>query len=214
MVLEALVSGAAARRRGRPRLRLIVHAGTCGRAVGADALITALALAVREGALDAEVSEGACTGMCFAAPSVEIQSEGDAAVLDRAPDPRRGARLARSARDRSFGLCRRRPPRASCGPIRRGAISCRPSSTRSGRRQKRVLIRSLGADGSRGPGRCPRSRRVSSSRARPRPPASRGDRDREGLGPTGPRRRVLSYRHEVGRLSTGGRGTEVRRRQR
>src|SRR5262249_35186412 len=72
-VLDALVSAATTRRRAEPRLRLIVHAGTCGRAVGADALMTALALWMRERSFDAEVIEGACTGMCYAQPSLEIQ---------------------------------------------------------------------------------------------------------------------------------------------
>ena len=74
--LDALLAGAKARRQSSSRLRLIVHAGTCGGAVGADGLMSALAQAVRERSLDAEVIEGACTGMCYAAPSVLVESEG------------------------------------------------------------------------------------------------------------------------------------------
>ncbi len=74
--LEGLVAEAASRRHARPGLRLAVNAGTCGRAVGADSLVAALRLAVGARQLEAEVIEGACHGMCYAAPSVEVQREG------------------------------------------------------------------------------------------------------------------------------------------
>jgi NADH-quinone oxidoreductase subunit F len=74
--LEALVAVAVARRRSSSRPRLIVHAGTCGRAVGADALLSAIRQAVQERPLDAEVIEGACMGMCYAAPSLLVEREG------------------------------------------------------------------------------------------------------------------------------------------
>jgi len=75
-LLDSLAAAAAGRRRARSPLRLIVHAGTCGRAVGADALLAVLRLAVKERALGIEVIDGACNGMCYAAPSVEVQREG------------------------------------------------------------------------------------------------------------------------------------------
>jgi NADH-quinone oxidoreductase subunit F len=74
--LENLVGAARSRRSVRPGLRLVVHAGTCGRAVGADSLMAALSQALEARPLDAKVIEGACPGMCYAAPSVEIQKEG------------------------------------------------------------------------------------------------------------------------------------------
>jgi NADH:ubiquinone oxidoreductase subunit F (NADH-binding)/NADH:ubiquinone oxidoreductase subunit E len=64
-----LVDGA--RRRRRASLRLLVQAGTCGRAVGADALVNPLRAAIRERELEAEIIHGACNGMCYAAPVVE-----------------------------------------------------------------------------------------------------------------------------------------------
>jgi NADH:ubiquinone oxidoreductase subunit F (NADH-binding)/NADH:ubiquinone oxidoreductase subunit E len=80
-LLDALVGDAASRRRSRPRLGLLVHAGTCGRAVGADSLAPALRRAVAARPLEADVIETACTGMCYAAPSVEIRNEGWPRVL-------------------------------------------------------------------------------------------------------------------------------------
>jgi NADH:ubiquinone oxidoreductase subunit F (NADH-binding) len=50
--------------------------GTCGRAVGAEPLLTALREAVSARGADAEVLEGACNGMCYAAPLVEVRREG------------------------------------------------------------------------------------------------------------------------------------------
>jgi NADH:ubiquinone oxidoreductase subunit F (NADH-binding)/NADH:ubiquinone oxidoreductase subunit E len=74
--LEALLARARARRSGRPRLRLLVQMGACGRAVGAEAILEAVAHAIAERRLDAEAVEGACNGMCYAAPLVEIQRDG------------------------------------------------------------------------------------------------------------------------------------------
>ncbi len=85
--LDGLAAAAAGRRRARPPIRLIVHAGTCGRAVGADALLAALRLAVKERALGIEVVEGACNGMCYAAPSVEVQRQGWPRFLIERLDP-------------------------------------------------------------------------------------------------------------------------------
>ena len=54
----------------------MVHAGTCSRAVGAEALVAALRPAISARALAARVIEGACGGMCYAAPSLEVEREG------------------------------------------------------------------------------------------------------------------------------------------
>src|SRR5262249_6666695 len=75
-VLESLVGAAASRRQSWPSIRLIAHAGTCGRAVGADSLADALRRALESLPLEAQLIEGACPGMCHAAPSVEVQKEG------------------------------------------------------------------------------------------------------------------------------------------
>jgi NADH:ubiquinone oxidoreductase subunit F (NADH-binding)/NADH:ubiquinone oxidoreductase subunit E len=71
--LAALVAGAAARRAARPGLRLLVQMGTCGRAVGAEPLRSALRDTLAARGVAAEVIEGACNGMCYAAPLVEVQ---------------------------------------------------------------------------------------------------------------------------------------------
>ncbi len=85
--LEGLLAAAESRRRARPGLRIVVHAGSCGRAVGADSLLAQLRPAVEAGPLDAEVIEGACNGMCYAAPSVEVRREGWPRFLVERLDP-------------------------------------------------------------------------------------------------------------------------------
>ena len=72
----ALVARARTRRAARPALRLFVQAGTCGRAVGGEALVPALREALAARGVAAEVLEGACNGMCYAAPLVEVQQPG------------------------------------------------------------------------------------------------------------------------------------------
>ncbi len=74
--LTDLVERAATRRGTRPSLRLTVQMGTCGRAVGAEALHEAVREAISRPGLGAEVVAGACTGMCYAAPSLEVQRDG------------------------------------------------------------------------------------------------------------------------------------------
>jgi NADH:ubiquinone oxidoreductase subunit F (NADH-binding)/NADH:ubiquinone oxidoreductase subunit E len=74
--LEQLRAAATARRRARPALRLVVQAGSCGRAVGAESVLAAMRQAVAARSLDAEVVAGACNGMCYAAPAIEVQREG------------------------------------------------------------------------------------------------------------------------------------------
>jgi NADH:ubiquinone oxidoreductase subunit F (NADH-binding) len=82
--LGGLVAAARERRRGRPALRLLVQVGTCGCAVGGERVLAALRRAAAARALPAEVLEGACSGMCYAAPSIEIVREGwPRAVLER-----------------------------------------------------------------------------------------------------------------------------------
>ncbi|OLD97910.1 MAG: hypothetical protein AUG80_09765 [Candidatus Rokubacteria bacterium 13_1_20CM_4_68_9] len=53
-------------------IRVIVQTGTCGRSVGADTLLEPLRAGINERGLDADLIEGACNGMCYAAPLVEI----------------------------------------------------------------------------------------------------------------------------------------------
>jgi len=79
--LESLVAEATARQRARPALSLHVQTGTCGRAVGGEPVLAALRLAVPASGLEARVIEGACNGMCYAAPTVLIQREGWPLVL-------------------------------------------------------------------------------------------------------------------------------------
>jgi NADH:ubiquinone oxidoreductase subunit F (NADH-binding)/NADH:ubiquinone oxidoreductase subunit E len=77
----------------RPALRLLVGTGTCGRAVGADALLHGLRRAVVERGSAAAVVEGACHGMCYAAPSVEVQMPGAPRFVLERVEPARAAAL-------------------------------------------------------------------------------------------------------------------------
>src|SRR5262249_31986632 len=74
--LDQLVSEAQARERAEPPLRLVAQMGTCSRAVGAEPMLAALRLEASARALDARAVEGACSGMCYAAPSIEVQRAG------------------------------------------------------------------------------------------------------------------------------------------
>jgi NADH-quinone oxidoreductase subunit F len=74
--LDRLAADAAARRRGRPPLRIAVERGSCSIAVGADSTLSALSQAVEARALEARVTAGGCSGACYAAPCVEIEREG------------------------------------------------------------------------------------------------------------------------------------------
>jgi NADH:ubiquinone oxidoreductase subunit F (NADH-binding)/NADH:ubiquinone oxidoreductase subunit E len=83
-----------ARARSRPALRLLVQTGTCGRAVGAATLLAALRRAASERGLAAAVLEGACNGMCYAAPLVEVSAPGAPRfLLERVPPERAGSLL-------------------------------------------------------------------------------------------------------------------------
>jgi NADH:ubiquinone oxidoreductase subunit F (NADH-binding)/NADH:ubiquinone oxidoreductase subunit E len=73
--LAALIARARERRTALPALRLLVQVGTCGLAVGGDALLRAFRTAVGARRLAAHVIEGACNGMCYAAPTVEVVRE-------------------------------------------------------------------------------------------------------------------------------------------
>jgi NADH-quinone oxidoreductase subunit F len=75
-VLAGLVKQAGLRRRARPPFRLIVQSGGCGRTVGAGPVADALRAAVAACGLDAEVVDGACNGMCHAAPLVTVRCVG------------------------------------------------------------------------------------------------------------------------------------------
>ena len=74
--LAELVGEATVRQQSRPRLRLLAQTGTCGRAVGALPMLAALRRGVGARGLGAEVIEGACNGMCYAAPALEVQGQG------------------------------------------------------------------------------------------------------------------------------------------
>lgn len=63
----------AAAQRPRAPLRLVVGAGGCGRATGADQVLAALCEAVAVQRLDAEVVDGGCNGMCHAQVLVDAQ---------------------------------------------------------------------------------------------------------------------------------------------
>jgi NADH:ubiquinone oxidoreductase subunit F (NADH-binding)/NADH:ubiquinone oxidoreductase subunit E len=91
--LAALRERAETGRRGRPALRLAVQMGTCGRAVDAGAVLDALHRAAQARGLEAEVMEGACNGMCYAAPYVEIQRQGWPRALIEGMAPAAAAEL-------------------------------------------------------------------------------------------------------------------------
>jgi NADH-quinone oxidoreductase subunit F len=64
-----------------PGLTLLVQAGTCGRALGAGDVLEALRAAVGARGPAARVVDGACGGMCYAAPAVQIREAGEARGL-------------------------------------------------------------------------------------------------------------------------------------
>src|SRR5262249_23172833 len=74
--LDGLVAEATARRGAEPGLALDVQMGTCGRAVGAEATLAALRRGLSARGLAARVVEGACTGMCYAAPTIVVRGAG------------------------------------------------------------------------------------------------------------------------------------------
>jgi NADH:ubiquinone oxidoreductase subunit F (NADH-binding)/NADH:ubiquinone oxidoreductase subunit E len=77
----------------RAPLTLLVQAGTCGRAVGAGDVLGALRAEVGVRGMVASVVEGACNGMCYAAPVVEIRTSGVPRSLVERVTPARVARL-------------------------------------------------------------------------------------------------------------------------
>jgi NADH:ubiquinone oxidoreductase subunit F (NADH-binding)/NADH:ubiquinone oxidoreductase subunit E len=81
VTLERLVQQARVRRPAVPALRIVVQAGTCGRAVGAGAVLSATRRAARAANLAGEVVEGACNGMCYAAPLIGVERAGWPSVL-------------------------------------------------------------------------------------------------------------------------------------
>ncbi len=70
--LAHLVEQARQRAGERPRLRLLVQAGSCGVAVGAEEVVKALRTLVAMRGIEAEVVAGACNGMCWGAVAVEV----------------------------------------------------------------------------------------------------------------------------------------------
>jgi NADH:ubiquinone oxidoreductase subunit F (NADH-binding)/NADH:ubiquinone oxidoreductase subunit E len=104
-VLVALVGAAAARRAVRPPVRLLVQTGTCGLAVGAEPVLRRLREVVAARGVALDVLEGACNGMCYAQPAVEIHRDGwPRAVVERLTVERVPAFLAEVLDDRGdFG---------------------------------------------------------------------------------------------------------------
>jgi NADH:ubiquinone oxidoreductase subunit F (NADH-binding)/NADH:ubiquinone oxidoreductase subunit E len=89
--LDGLVRAARERQAARPALRLLVGMGTCGRAVGADDVFAALRDGIARRGLTADIVEGACNGMCYAAPLVEIHRRGwPRLVVERLSGPTSG----------------------------------------------------------------------------------------------------------------------------
>ncbi len=102
--LEELVERARLRRRARPELRLLVQTGACGRAVGAEAVLGVLREAVAKRGIEAAVVDGACNGMCYAAPLVVVQRAGwPTAVVERVDPASAGRLVERLAGDGDFG---------------------------------------------------------------------------------------------------------------
>ncbi len=84
------------------RARVLVHRGTCGDAVGAEAVVGALRAAMP----GAPIAEGACDGACWAAPSATVQREGHShrfARLDRGVPDELSACLAGDCDDEYAG---------------------------------------------------------------------------------------------------------------
>jgi NADH-quinone oxidoreductase subunit F len=97
--LASLVESLRSTRRSRPRL--LVQTGTCGRAVGGQELWRAFTAEVRKRRLDVEVAEGACNGMCYAAPLVEIHApDWPRALVERVEAGAVGAFLDQLASER------------------------------------------------------------------------------------------------------------------
>jgi NADH:ubiquinone oxidoreductase subunit F (NADH-binding)/NADH:ubiquinone oxidoreductase subunit E len=103
--LDALVDEADGRRRAQPALSILVHMGSCGRSVGAEAVLDAIETAVRARGVEARVVAGACHGACYAAPSVEIARPGwPRAALERVGPAAVPALIDRLADQRPFDL--------------------------------------------------------------------------------------------------------------
>ena len=73
--------------------KLLVGAGSCGLAVGAGKLIAALSAEVERRKLPARVIAGGCSGMCFAAPTVEIIKDGWPRITLTSVTPEQAPRL-------------------------------------------------------------------------------------------------------------------------
>ena len=74
--LDHLVAAARERARERPPIRLLVQAGSCGAAVGAEEVVKALRTLAAMRGLEAEVLEGACNGICYGQVAVEVRRDG------------------------------------------------------------------------------------------------------------------------------------------
>ncbi len=73
---DDLVDAARRRAASAPSTRLLVQAGTCGCAVGGADVVEALREAARTRPFAGTVVEGACNGMCYAAPTVTVERRG------------------------------------------------------------------------------------------------------------------------------------------
>jgi NADH-quinone oxidoreductase subunit F len=94
-----------ARTLGRRELRLLVATGSCGLARGAGEILAALRDAVGRAGLDAEVAEGACNGLCHAAPLVEVvRRDGPRLTVERVTTARVPALLALLRGEAGHGL--------------------------------------------------------------------------------------------------------------
>ncbi len=63
------------------RLRVLVGAGTCGRAAGADEILEATRSCLAETDIDADIYEVGCLGLCYAEPLVELAGPAAPRVL-------------------------------------------------------------------------------------------------------------------------------------
>ena len=66
---------------GDNQARVLVGAGTCGRAAGAQETMDALRFSLADGGVDASIHEVGCLGLCYAEPLVELRGPGAPALL-------------------------------------------------------------------------------------------------------------------------------------
>ncbi|MBI2207855.1 MAG: NAD(P)H-dependent oxidoreductase subunit E [Candidatus Rokubacteria bacterium] len=96
--LDVLLAAARSRASRKPAVRLLVGAGSCGLSVGAADVASALRDAVARDR-DVEVVLGACHGMCYAAPTIEVLRRDAPRITLERVEPRRAADLVRALHD-------------------------------------------------------------------------------------------------------------------